>query len=228
MELISSGGYGQVFKTQYNGKDVACKVFYKKQELHDELEVLNKMQHVPHTPLVYGHEGTKLYMNLVNGADLTKSTEKPTKDQWLDLLNAVEAVHDRGYIHCDIKPSNVIATEDALWLIDFGLAQRIRGEHKLKTGTPGYLAPELIEGGEAVGPWSDIYSLGCLMHAVMSGTGKSPFRRDGMYQTVVSQISGDFSIDTTFDDKYKEIISKCITRDPSERFQSISKLKMEI
>jgi eukaryotic-like serine/threonine-protein kinase len=93
------------------------------------------------------------------------------------IARGLDALHERGILHRDIKPSNVLLTrEGTAALTDFGLARmadstRVTDEGVL-LGTPHYLAPELIAGGEAT-TQSDIYGFGCLLYECV--TGRPPF-----------------------------------------------------
>ena len=102
-------------------------------------------------------------------------------DETLDLAaqlgKGLDALHDQGIVHRDVKPSNVLldGTGTAA-LTDFGLARAADSTHLTADGqilgTPHYLAPELIEGHEATRQ-SDIYALGCVLYECL--TGKPPF-----------------------------------------------------
>jgi len=99
-----------------------------------------------------------------------------------ELGRGLDALHEHGILHRDVKPSNVLLAEDgAAALSDFGLARasdstRITHDGQL-VGTPHYLAPELIEGAEATRA-SDLYALGCLLYECVAGeppfTGRRP------------------------------------------------------
>ena len=102
-------------------------------------------------------------------------------DETLDLAaqlgRGLDALHERGILHRDVKPSNVLLDgEGTAALTDFGLARagdstRLTAEGQV-LGTPHYLAPELIEGLEA-SPASDLYSLGCVLYECL--VGEPPF-----------------------------------------------------
>ena len=98
------------------------------------------------------------------------------------LASGLDALHRAGIVHRDVKPTNVLLDDagDAA-LADFGLA---RGDDSTQltrdgqlVGTPHYLAPELIQGDEA-SPASDIYSLGCVLYACVTGAPPFAGRRD--------------------------------------------------
>jgi serine/threonine protein kinase len=94
------------------------------------------------------------------------------------IASALEVAHEKGLIHRDVKPSNVIVTdEDHAYITDFGLTKRAESMSGFTAagqmlGTIDYAAPEQIEGGEA-GPRGDVYGLACVLFEIL--TGSAPF-----------------------------------------------------
>ncbi len=98
------------------------------------------------------------------------------------IADALAQLHDRGLVHLDVKPHNIIVTRDGtLKLIDFGLAQPANSPQELigglAYGTAAYLSPEQAS-GEVVGPASDVYSLACVVYELL--TGEPPFHQSGI------------------------------------------------
>ncbi|MCA9297451.1 MAG: serine/threonine protein kinase, partial [Phycisphaerales bacterium] len=104
-----------------------------------------------------------------------------TRRVLLDLLEALAHAHARGVIHRDLKPSNVLFMNQGtrIKLTDFGMVYAIESpDIPLSGGTPSYMAPEQFEGdGRIQGPWTDLYSLGCMAWALVSG--HRPFHANG-------------------------------------------------
>lgn len=108
---------------------------------------------------------------------------KETRDIALPLLDALEYAHRRGVLHGDIKPSNVMLSEDGVRLFDFGLGQAGEGvlpglphlsRGRFNACTPGYAAPELLE-GQPLSASADVYGVACVIFELTGG--KPPFRR---------------------------------------------------
>lgn len=108
---------------------------------------------------------------------------KELRDIVLPLLDTLAYAHCRGVLHGDMKPSNVMLSEDGLRLFDFGLGQAEEGtlpglphlsRERFNAWTPGYAAPELLE-GQPLSASADVYGLACVIYELASG--KHPFRR---------------------------------------------------
>ena len=134
-------------------------------------------------------------MEFVEGADLNEILEKHTPlslveklDVLIDVLNGLAYAHKRGIVHRDIKPANIRIDEDGrARVMDFGIAH-LASSNMTRTGvmvgTPAYMCPEQITGGE-VTPASDIFAVGAVMYELL--TGVQAFRGESL-QTVMYKI----------------------------------------
>ncbi|KPG99626.1 serine/threonine protein kinase [Pseudomonas sp. RIT-PI-q] len=130
-------------------------------------------------------------MELMRGLTLDKLLcERPLGLPWkelrdiaLPLLDALAYTHSRGVLHGDIKPSNVMLSEEGVRLFDFGLGQAEAGvlpglphlsRSRFNAWTPGYAAPELLD-GQPLSARADVYGVACVLYELASG--KHPFRR---------------------------------------------------
>jgi serine/threonine-protein kinase len=128
------------------------------------------------------HDGT-LYiaMRLVPGHDLRTILREdgrmePARAAHViaQVAAALDAAHAHGLVHRDVKPANVLMTaDDHVYLTDFGLSKRVNADTEatrtgMVLGTLDYVAPEQIR-GETIGPYTDVYSLGCMVTHLLTG-----------------------------------------------------------
>jgi formylglycine-generating enzyme required for sulfatase activity len=144
----------------------------------------------------------------------------------IDLARGLAAAHRRGVVHCDIKPSNVMVTEEGLAkLVDFGLAQVLRegmeDSSQSPSGTPDYMAPEVWIGKPPTRR-SDVYSVGAVMYELISGA--PPFAgidTAGLERAICE--SDAPALDT--EPRIAALVARCLARDPERRFPSGEELR---
>ena len=133
------------------------------------------------------------------------------------MAEALTAIHAAGVVHRDLKPGNVMLTDDRPVVIDFGIAQAGDATRLTQTGlvmgTPGYLAPEVIE-GEPSSPASDVHSWGSTM--AFAATGHLPFG-GGSYETIFYRIISGRADLSGVPAPLVPLISAALARDPSHR-----------
>jgi len=133
------------------------------------------------------------------------------------LADALATMHARGLVHRDLKPSNILLAPDGPRIIDFGLARAADLASLTTTGrlpgTPGYMAPEQIEGRET-GPPADVFALGaCLVYAM---TGTSPFW-DGSPTTLMYRtVHGEPDLGA-MPEELREVTLRCLAKEAAER-----------
>ena len=182
-----------------------------------------------------------LVMELVDGGSLAelcgRMSWSEVKSVLMRMLDALAHAHARGTIHRDIKPANVlrIASTGVIKITDFGLSHvmgRFGSErHALEDGvfnlmgTPSFMAPEQIRGDlRAIGPWTDLYALGCTAYALVSG--HSPFgrqRTDSLEDIIrahlddpVPPLDPSRSVPAGFEGWVRTLLEK----DPAHRFRT--------
>ncbi|MEO8295762.1 MAG: ADOP family duplicated permease [Gemmatimonadota bacterium] len=111
---------------------------------------------------------------------------------------ALDYAHRSGVLHCDVKPANVLLSDDHAYLADFGIARVIqsevwsgewRAEYDSGAGTPAYVSPEQARGDANLDGRSDVYSMACMVFEML--TGKPPFEGETTLATVAKRFTGE-------------------------------------
>jgi hypothetical protein len=147
------------------------------------------------------------------------------------VCEALEAVHQHGIVHRDVKPSNLLLFADKqVKLADFGIA-RARDQIALTMtgiplGTPEYMSPEQAEGSRELTPASDIYSLGVVLYELL--TGQNPFKRSAPLATMSAQATvtppPPSSMNPAVPQNLDAMVLKCLKKKPEERYRSAGDL----
>jgi len=133
------------------------------------------------------------------------------------LAEALQAIHAQGLIHRDLKPGNILIAADGPRVIDFGISRATDGTVVTATsmtiGTPAYMSPEQAAGG-AIGPSSDIFSLGSVL--AFSATGASPFGGGEMFAIAYKVVHGEPELGGV-PASLRPLVAACLAKDPADR-----------
>ena len=249
-ELLGRGGMGEVYRAYDTNTDriVAIKVLPPQlandgtfqQRFRRESQAAAGLNE-PHVVPIhgFGEIDGRLYldMRLIEGRDLgtiLKDSDKPPGAAFAvnvveQVAAALDAAHEAGLIHRDVKPSNILITEhDFAYLIDFGLA-RTAGEEGVTTagntlGTVAYMAPERFEAGYA-DPRSDVYALTCVLYECL--TASRPYPADSLEQQITRHLVSPPPRPSATEEKlaaFDDVIAKGMAKESDERYQTAGDL----
>jgi serine/threonine-protein kinase len=237
--LLGAGGMGEVYKALDTRLDrtVAIKVLPapvahnadRLRRFEDEARAIASLNH-PHICQLYDIGPGYLVLEYIDGAPLRGPLAAPEAvRQANQIARALEAAHDRGILHRDLKPTNVLITRDGtVKLVDFGLAKLLRpgsagsDDFTLTVahtvvgavlGSPGYMSPEQAA-GQALDIRSDIFSFGIVLHELLSGvraSHESDAFRSGHQSPALARI-----------------VQRCLAANPRERFQTMAEVRADL
>lgn len=256
LEEIGRGGMGCVYKgTAPNGETVAIKMMDNRycfdpdvrQMFYNEVESLKKLHH----PSVVGVRGDafqdssgNLYMPMefVDGETIQQRVKKsgPFDEEsaralMSKILNAFSYIHGRGKVHRDIKPSNImIRPNGEICVIDFGIVKDMNTSTGKTVGTlvgtDGYMSPEQVT-ALSIDYRTDIYSLGCLLHFMLTGTHAVKKKSNDM-ETKMSILNDAFpsakQMRPELSHEIQAIIYKAVDKNMTMRYQTAQKFKVAI
>ena len=248
--LIGRGGMGEVYRARDRRLDrpVALKVLTARlaeddafrERLTRESRLAAAIDH-PHVVPVYeaGEADGRIFiaMRYVEGTDLRAVRRREGKleprralEIVAQLGEALDAAHERGLVHRDVKPSNCLIDERGnCYLADFGLtqspAERERPAEGQLMGTVDYVAPEQIRGDEVDGR-ADVYSLGCVLYECL--TGESPFRRPSDVATLFAHLEEQppavSAQRAELPRALDAVLSRALAIEPAERYSTCGEL----
>jgi len=252
LEIIGTGANGSVVRAHdpMIGRLVAIKLLppelAKGEARNRFLQEARVVGQLSHPSIITLHDmGTDeststpyLVMEFLNGQSLDRILEKgavPTMRAcaWVaDAAGALAAAHRKGVIHGDVKPANILITEDGrVKLMDFGMARVVAREQASGPllGTPAYWCPEQIMGKPQDGR-SDLFSLGIVLYELL--TRQRPFDADSL-QGVCNRILSHqplppAHLNASLPVAFNEVVARCLSKDPNTRYQSGEELANDL
>lgn len=249
-EKLGTGSFAVVKRAvrKSDGKQFAVKVIKKSklnaEELavvHDEVEIMHKINHQNCVHLYEMYETPKkIYMvlELLTGGELFDRivakgsySEKEASELIRAITGAIKYLHDIGITHRDLKPENLIyqsqAADSPIKITDFGLAKfrQAKGSNveamHTACGTPGYVAPEVLE-GKAYDKQVDLWSVGVILYILLCGF--PPFYHESTQQLYKQIKRGEYDFPDPYwseiSDSAKDLVRGLLTVDPAKRLSS--------
>ena len=250
VDQIASGGMGAVYKAEH--PTLSRYVIIKKLTLRGDAAVRERFRREAQIMMdftsdyivnVYDHfrEGSSYYIVLeyVDGPSLeTLLRRERYLPEYLALrvfrasCRALQYAHERGVVHRDIKPGNIlISTDGHVKLVDFGIASIHGGESEenltregMTLGTPSYMPPEQYEDSRNVDKRADIYAMGVMLYEMT--TGKKPFSNSLNAEAIRKIQQGKYTRPRKHNPKItpatQRLIRRCMKVKPERRFQSMA------
>ena len=253
-ELIGVGGMAEVYKgvDVIDNKTVAIKIL--KKEFAENEEFLRRFRNESKAIAVLSHPNiVKIYdvgfsekiqyivMEYIDGITLKEYIEEEKVLTWKDtvhfviqILRALQHAHDKGIVHRDIKPQNIMMfTDGTIKVMDFGIAKFAREEGKTATdqaiGSVHYISPEQAS-GNVTDAKSDIYSVGAMMYEML--TGRKPFDSDNPVAIAVMHMHDiperPRAINPDIPDGLEEIVLRAMEKAPEDRYQTTAEMISDI
>src|SRR5438093_13052933 len=268
-EILSDlgvGGMGEVYRARDTklGRSVAIKVLpdtfaadpERIARFEREAKMLAALNH-PHIAALYGMEESAgrhfLVMELVEGETLAERLQRgamPIEETLKiahQIVEALEAAHEKGIVHRDLKPANVKVTpDDQVKVLDFGLAKALETERGVSElthsptlslmateaglilGTAAYMSPEQAKGFPA-DQRSDVFSFGVVLYEML--TGRQPFQGEPAPDILASVLVRDpdlQSLPPNLNPRLHDLLRRCLEKNPKRRWQAIGDVRAEI
>lgn len=253
-ELLGVGGMAYVYKAYDNIEKrwVAIKIL--KEELAGNSDFLRRFRNESKAIAVLSHPNiVKVYdvsfgdriqyivMEYIDGITLKQYIEQQGEIKWrealyftVQILRALQHAHEKGIIHRDIKPQNIMLLEDGtIKVTDFGIARFSQAETQTMTdkaiGSVHYIAPEQARGGY-INDKADIYSVGVMLYEML--TGQLPFVADNAVSVAIMQMQAEPTppsrINPSIPKGLEEITMHAMEKNPAQRFPSAADMLEDV
>ena len=253
-EVIGVGGMAVVYKAYDNVEDRTVAIKILKEEFSDNEEFLRRFKNESKAIAVLSHPNiVKVYdvsfgdllqyivMEYIDGITLKQYIEQEGSLPWKDavhfiiqVLRGLQHAHDRGIVHRDVKPQNIMVLRDgSIKVTDFGIARFARSEHKTMTdkaiGSVHYISPEQAR-GETTDEKSDVYSVGVILYEML--TGQLPFQAESAVSVAIMQLQREPSLPSEINGSIpvglEQVTMHAMQKESSRRYKAASEMLCDL
>ncbi len=251
-ELIGVGGMAYVYKAydSVDDRTVAVKILRDEFLTKDEfvrrfrneskaIAILNHPNIVKVLDVGFGEKLQYIVMEYIDGITLKEYLDQRKDIRWkeavhftVQILRALQHAHDKGIVHRDIKPQNIMLLSDGtIKVTDFGIARLTRSEMQATAvgnkaiGSVHYISPEQAR-GEITDEKTDLYSVGIMLYEML--TGRLPFEADNAVSVAIMQMQSEATVPHLINEEIPEgleqITLKAMQKDTAKRYQSAAEM----
>ncbi len=253
-EIIGVGGMAVVYKAYDNQENRTVAVKILKEEFISNQEFIRRFKNESKAIAMLSHQNiVKVYdvsfgdliqyivMEYIEGITLKEFIERQGSLRWKDavhftiqILRGLQHAHDKGIVHRDVKPQNIMVLPDGtIKVTDFGIARFARSDQRTITdkaiGSVHYISPEQAR-GEKTDEKSDIYSVGVMLYEMI--TGQMPFQADSAVSVAIMQLQREpkspSEINGSIPQGLEQITMKAMQKSPERRYQSSAEMLCDL